>query len=233
VNFLDDWSVRGKADIGRIYSGSNQDSDYNGNNRTFEFSRSNNNSNIGTVRDASIALGRSFHLIEDEDNISLSVTPLLGLSLHQQNLTLTEGNQTIPNTGAFSGLDSSYNAQWVGQWLGFDAQIKWRDTWWFNASAEYHLADYQAIASWNLRSNFAQPLSFVHNAQGTGVLLAAEAIYNLAPDWRVSFAVEAQHWQTGPGVDRTFYTDGSVVAYRLNGVFWNAQVFKVGLAYRF
>jgi hypothetical protein len=233
VNFLDHWSVRGKADIGRIYSGSSQDSDYNGNNRTIEQRRSNHNSGHGTVRDASIALGRTFHLLEDKTSLSLSVTPLLGLSLHQQFLTIYDGFNTLPNTGPFPNLDSSYDAQWVGQWLGFEAQLTWRDTWRFNATAEYHLADYQAIANWNLISNFAQPLSFVHNAQGTGVLLAAEAIYKLAQDWSLSFAVEAQHWQTGPGVDRTFFDDGTEIPYRINGVFWNSQVIKTGMTYQF
>jgi len=53
-------ALRGLADYGWISDGENQDSDYYGDNRTWEFSRSNNNSDDGDVWDVSLAIGYPF-----------------------------------------------------------------------------------------------------------------------------------------------------------------------------
>ena len=140
LNIDADWSLRGMLAYGRINSGSNQDSDYNGNNRTVEFSRSNNKGG-GAVRDGSIGLGRTLRLLNDADGNSLSVTPLVGLSIHQQNLTMTEGFQTLPATGSFPGLDSSYDAKWQGPWVGMDALLDSSGDWSLTVTGEYHWAD--------------------------------------------------------------------------------------------
>lgn len=232
LNLPSDWSLRGKLALGRIYSGSNQDSDYNGNNRTLEFSRSNNRGG-GEVRDGSIGLGRTLRLLNYEGENFLSVTTSAGLSTHRQNLTMTEGFQTIPATGSFPGLNSSYDAQWQGPWVGMDAVLQSGDNWSLTATGEYHWADFSAHANWNLRTDFSHPLSFVHNAKGQGLLLAAGATYHAGRDWRISLSVEAQQWNTGAGIDQTFFSDGSVGYNFLNGVNWESTAVNVGVHYRF
>ena len=52
--------ITGYINYGSIIAGGNQDSDYAGDNRTFEFSRSNNDSSDGDVWDVSLALGPEF-----------------------------------------------------------------------------------------------------------------------------------------------------------------------------
>lgn len=232
LNIDADWSLRGKLAYGRINSGSNQDSDYDGNNRTLEFSRSNNKGG-GEVRDGSIGLGRTLRLLNDADGNSLSVTPLVGLSIHQQNLTMTEGFQTLPATGSFPGLDSSYDAKWQGPWVGMDALLESGGDWSLTATGEYHWADYSAQANWNLRPEFSHPVSFVHTANGQGIVLAAGATYLVSKDWRASFSVQAQQWSTGRGVDRTNFSDGSVGYSLLNGVNWESTAINLGVHYRF
>lgn len=231
-NFYSDWSLRGMLAYGRIHSGSNQDSDYNGNNRTLEFSRSNNQGG-GEVRDASIGLGRTLRLLDYAGENFLSVTPLVGLSRHQQNLTMTNGFQTLPATGSYPGLDNSYDAQWQGPWVGMDTLLKRGRDWSLTATAEYHWADYSADANWNLRSEFSHPVSFVHTAKGQGVLLAAGATYLVSKDWRVGITVEVQQWSTGAGIDRTSFSNGSVGYYPLNGVSWDSKVFNLDVVHRF
>ncbi|MDO8262931.1 MAG: hypothetical protein Q7T21_06875 [Gallionella sp.] len=232
LNIDADWSLRGKLAYGRINSGSNQDSDYDGNNRTLEFSRSNNRGG-GEVRDGSIGLGRTLRLLNDADGNFLSVTPLVGLSIHQQNLTMTEGFQTLPATGSFPGLDSSYDAQWQGPWVGMEALLESGSDWSLTATGEYHWVDYSALANWNLRPEFSHPVSFVHTAKGQGILLAAGATYLVSKDWRVGFSVEAQQWNTGAGIDKTFFSDGSVGYSLLNGVNWESTAINLGVHYRF
>lgn len=232
LNIYYGWSLRGMLAYGRINSGSNQDSDYNGNNRTLEFSRSNNRGG-GEVRDGSIGLGRTMRLLNDADGNSLSVTPLVGLSIHQQNLTMTEGFQTLPATGSFPGLDSSYDAKWQGPWVGMDALLESGGDWSLTATGEYHWADYSAQANWNLRPEFSHPVSFVHTANGQGIVLAAGATYLVSKDWRVGFSVQSQQWSTGRGIDRTFFSDGSVGYSLLNGVNWESTAINLGVHYRF
>lgn len=231
-NFNADWSLRGMLDYGRINSGSNQDSDYNGNNRTLEFSRSNNRGG-GEVRDASISIGRVFQVLGGADKGALSIIPLVGLSVHQQNLTMTDGFQTLPATGSYPGLDSSYHAQWQGPWVGLDSTIVIGGNWSLNATAEYHWADYSAKANWNLRSEFSHPVSFTHSAKGQGVVLAAGAHYKVSKDWKASIIIESQQWSTGSGIDQTYLANGSIEYYLLNEVNWQSAAVKVGVSHYF
>ncbi|MBI5627093.1 MAG: hypothetical protein HY935_07860 [Nitrosomonadales bacterium] len=232
LNFYSDWSLRGTFAYGSIQSGSNQDSDYNGNNRTLEFSRSNNKGG-GKVRDGSIGLGRTLNLPNYVGENSLSVTPLVGLSIHQQNLTMTEGFQTLPATGSFPGLNSSYDAKWQGPWVGIDALLESGGDWSLTATGEYHWADYSAHANWNLRPEFSHPVSFIHTTKGQGILLAMEATYHVSKDWRVGFSVEVQQMSTGAGIDQTFFSDGTVGYYSLNGVNWESTSYNLGIVYQF
>ena len=55
-------ALKGYANYGWIFDGDNQDSDYLGDNRTFEFSRSNNNTDDHYVWDASVAIGYPLRL---------------------------------------------------------------------------------------------------------------------------------------------------------------------------
>lgn len=229
LNFYADWNLRGQVGWGNISSGSNQDSDYNGNNRTGEFSRSNNKGG-GEVHDASIGLGKVYYLMANDE---LSVMPLVGLSIHQQNLNATEGFQTVPATGAFPRLNNRYDARWQGPWVGIDGLLEAGGDWSLAATAEYHWADYYAQADWNLRSNFVHPVSFIHVAAGRGYLLNVGGIYKFRPDWRLRAFVSVQRWGTGAGVDRTYYTDGSVIDYPLNGVNWESVSFDFGMDYHF
>ena len=232
LNFNSEWSLRGMLGYGSIYSGRNQDSDYNGNNRTLEFSRSNNKAG-GEVRDASIGLGRTIQLLDNAGEHFLSVTPLVGLSIHQQNLTMTDGVQTLPATGSFPGLNSSYDAQWQGPWVGMDILLESGLNWTLSATAEYHWADYSAHANWNLRPEFSHPVSFTHAAKGQGVFLAAGATYIVRKNWKIGMTVEVQQWSTGSGIDQTSFSDGTVGYYPLNGVNWESTSVNFGMVYSY
>ena len=135
--------VRGSIGGGWIYAGDVQDSDYLGDNRTLEFSRSNNSADSGTLWDASLGIGLSRTV--NFPGWRLEVAPLVGYSRHRQNLTITDGFQTIPSSGPFAGLDSTYKATWKGPWFGTDVFFDIDDLT-LNATFEYHVADYDAEA---------------------------------------------------------------------------------------
>lgn len=243
--FAEHYFFRFAFSQGTIYDGENQDSDYKGDNRTEEWSRSNNSADEGDVRDMSVATGYRFSLLKRK----VSFTPLLGYSYHEQNLTMTDGYQTVsepdpdlrlnpPEVGPFSNLYSAYEARWRGPWLGIDAcyDIKIRRpslAMTFGLGMEYHWVDYSASADWNLRSDLAHPESFEHEAAGTGFVMAAkwrcQFPFNLGLNLRFSY----QDWSTNAGTDRVYLSNGQMDETRLNEVNWTSQAVLIGVDYTF
>ena len=232
-----DRRLRARLGYGVIGSGANQDSDYNGNNRTLEDCRSNNKAG-GDGLDASIGFGKRLRMRDLSAGRSFYVTPFVGLSMYRQNLTMTDGVQTIssastPPLGPLPGLASSYDAQWMGPWLGAEALVETERGWAVIVNAEYHLADYSASANWNLRSDLAHPVSFRHAATGEGFVMSLGASYPVGKNWKVNFTLEHQQWTTRAGSDWVYLADGTVGYARLNAVNWDSTAYNLGIARKF
>jgi hypothetical protein len=243
--FADHFFFRLAFSQGTIYDGENQDSDYKGNNRTEEWSRSNNSADEGEVRDMSVATGYRFKLFKKR----ISLTPLLGYSYHEQNLVMTDGYQTVsepdtdlhlnpPDVGAFDNLDSSYDARWRGPWLGVDTCYTLKLPrpsliMAFGLGLEYHWVDYSASADWNLRSDLAHPESFEHEAAGTGFVVAAKWRCQFPFNLGLSLRFNYQDWSTNAGTDRVYLSSGLADETRLNKVNWTSQSLLLGVDYAF
>jgi len=243
-------AVRGIANYGWIFDGENQDSDFDGNNRTLEFSRSNNSADDGEVWDVSLAIGYPFRWGK---SIISTITPLAGYSYHEQNLTMTDGLQTIsepivrppyyifltPEVGEISGLDNSYDTEWKGPWIGFDLNFRAAEIKTFAHrfetffSYEYHWADYHAEANWNLRDDYAHPKSFTHDADGNGWIIRTGFNFALQRHIALNFNFDYQNWSTDDGTDKVFYADGTTAKTRLNEVNWTSYAVGLGLSVRF
>ena len=233
--------VRGALDYGWIFNGGNQDADYNGDNRTLEWSQSNNSNDQGSVWDATLGIGYQFKAAEER----LKIVPLLGYSYSDQYFNITDGYQTVSDpavappgetplpVGPFPGLNSTYEAEWWGPWVGLDVLFDPSEKMTLYAGFEYHWADYHGDANWNLRSDFAHPTSFEHDADGTGIILTFGGEYYLAKPWFLSLNVNYQNWSTDPGTDTLYYADGSISQTRLNEVNWDSFAIMLGLTYRF
>lgn len=219
--------LEGSLAYGIIYRGDNRDSDYTGDNRTNEFSRSENDSNGDNTFDLKYGVGYTWKL-----GGGFSITPLLGYSYHEQNLRMTNGNQVIPASGTFFGLNSTYQTQWDGLWTGVLINYKWKITT-FKLRGEYHRADYYAEANWNLRTDFAHPKSFDHRANGTGDVINFSVAIDLTKHWKLETVYMYQKWQTDPGVDTVYFSDGTIAVTRLNEVNWQSRAFHVGVSYVF
>ena len=220
--------ARASADYGFMFAGDNQDSDYDGDNRTFEFSRSDNGADAGSLYDLSAGVG---YVIRPRKSDTAFI-PMIGYSYHKQDLTITDGYQTRPPTGSFAGLESSYDARWKGPWAGIDL-IFYRDRWTISTAFEYHVIDYYAEADWNLRDDFEHPVSFEHVADGDGFVASINADYKLSNNWSFGGAFDYQDFQTEPGVDRTFMTDGTEPETRLNEVVWSSYALLMSIKYAF
>ncbi|MBI5969863.1 MAG: TonB-dependent receptor [Deltaproteobacteria bacterium] len=224
--------LRGAFGIGFIYDGKNQDSDYSCDDRRCEFSRSDNKADTGSVRD--FTFGGGFKNTVALKNGVFTVIPLIGFSQHNQNLKITDGYQTIPATGAFGGLNSSYKARWRGPWAGLDIGYSSEGRGLaLTGTFEYHVVSYHAEADWNLRADFAHPKSFEHNANGTGYVAAIGADYRLKRNWGVYAGLDYLKFKTSRGTDRTYFSDGAMSDTRLNEVNWRSHSVNAGFRRRF
>jgi hypothetical protein len=228
--------LRGSLGSGRVLSGDNQDSDFHQNHGIQEYARSNNKADDGSVWDATAAFGYQFRSASDRFRLS----PLAGFSYRAQNLTMTEGYQTLstpeetPPIGPIEGLDSTYDTQWYGPWIGVDLLFEASKRFGLFAGVEHHWTKYKAEGNWNLRDDLAHPKSFEHEADGTGFLIALGGHYVFPePSWSLGLEMNYVDWTTDPGIDRQFKPDDSVQKARLNRVNWDSLVFMMKLTYRF
>ncbi|MDX2481560.1 MAG: hypothetical protein QNK24_14645 [Desulfuromusa sp.] len=239
--------VLANVSFGKIFAGDVQDSDYAEDDRNSEWSRSVNDADQGMTADLSAAFGPIFEL----NKLSgIKVTPLIGYGFNMQDLSMTGGEQTIsdreirryffgagselpPAIGKFSDLDSSYTAYWYGPWLGANIDYQANEKFKISLGIEYHWVEYFAQADWNLRTIFEHPVSFEHDASGTGIVWNIKGLYLLNEKWSWLFSGNIQHWETGSGSDRTFFADGSVGKTRLNQVNWDSYALTTGVQYRF
>jgi hypothetical protein len=242
--------LRGSLAYGSIFDGQNQDSDYAGDDRTLEWSRSNSSADEGNVLDASLGIGYQLRFSEEKFRIA----GLVGYSYHEQNLTMTKGVQTlkdpangallgilpgeIPDVGTpLTGLNNAYDTEWDGPWLGIDLSYRPGEKWAFMGTFEYHWADYYAEATWNLRTTgrfaLAQPKSFEHEADGDGIIASLGCDYRVSEGMSLNLILDYQDWTTDPGIDRTFFASGAIGETRLNEVNWESYSIMLGLAFYF
>ena len=231
---------RGAVSYGWIDDGENQDSDFKGDNRTLEYSRSYSSTEGDNVFDIDVGVGPRFTI----GSGILKITPLGGYSYHKQNLNMTNGVQVVSRfdldphlaaPGPITGLDSTYEAKWHGPWVGVDLEVAPCRNLIVKGSFEYHWADYEAEANWNLRTDLANPVSFEHDADGDGIVVAAAVTYDFWQHWAVEISGDYQDWQTDPGLSRTYVVSPTpgVGITRLNEVNWQSYSLMLGITYRF
>lgn len=233
-----------EADYAVVLEGKNRDSDYLGNNRTLEFSRSYSDAKDGYAYDLSASLGWNINFLISP----LTLSPQIGYAYNKQHFTMKNGNLTIDlfngNIGPFSGLDSSYTAEWHGPWLGMDASFCFYCPITIFGSARAYALCYNGRGHWNLRSDFAD--DFRHHGYGYGLLGRLGVQYSLSNCWAIGILGSYQEYrlrhghdkmyinvdfedENGNSVDSSVYTSST----RLNQVNWRSFRVQVYLAFNF
>jgi len=232
--------LKGYLNYGKIINGENQDSDYGSDDRQDEFSRSNNSADHGNTFDISLGGGYALSFASDR----FTVVPLAGMSFHQQNLSMTDGHQTItweegPPLGPFSGLDSTYESQWWGPWVGVELKFDFITGLGLVQQIspfielEYHWAKYYASADWNLRQDFEHPRSFEHEAWGRGVFVTLGIGMHFSDNWSMEIGYAQKKWSAEDGIDRVFLSNGAQLETRLNEVNWESSTISLAAKYQF
>ncbi|MDX1695508.1 MAG: hypothetical protein R3208_17220 [Ketobacteraceae bacterium] len=232
--YLDGFLAQVSYLAGRASSGRNQDSDYSGDNRTGEYSRSYSDAEGSDIIAFDVVLGYRMQLNDD-----WTLTPKLAYSYHEQHLAMTDGVQVLDtrahalSLGPFAGnLNSSYTAEWAGIWFG--GELAWhRGAHRLSVELQGHWKDYYAEANWNLREDFAHPVSFAHWSEGTGYRWILNYQYYFQSRFSAWIQATAEDFEADPGRDVVYFADGSKGATRLNGVTWESSGYAVGVAFNF
>jgi len=234
--------ARGHLSYGVVTAGSNRDSDYNGDDRTLEYSRSLNGVDGNSVWDASIGIGPRFSFFGSD----ITLCPMIGYAVSEQDLNIVDGYQVLsnppPNTapvGPIAGLDSRYETSWKGPWIGLDLLLSIpRGEGPFTHigvifSGEYHWVDYSADANWNLRTDYQHPVSFSQEADGKGFVAGVSLLFSTKNRWGINVGMNFRNMTTDAGEDRIYFSDSTTAATRLNKVQWRSLTFDAGVSYRF
>ncbi len=227
--------LRSTLYYGGIIDGKCTDSDYYIDNREGLFSRSESEINNDDVQDITVGLGYQFYL----NNKKSKIAPLIGISDHQQNLRITNGVQTVatpqltPAIGSFPDLNSTYQAKWNTWWLGMDAFFKVTKNVSLSSSLEFHTANYKAKADWNLRDDFAHPVSYTHKAKGKGIVIKVGINKTLDKHWNVGLMTIWQDWRTSSGIDKLYFSTGETISTKLNKVDWESKSINLFFSYKF
>lgn len=249
------WPVRRNMEIvllgdlsyGFIYSGDNQDSDYAGDNRTLEWSRSNNDASDGHLLDL---LGGGGVRFKVHDKFSL--TPLVGYSYYEQDLVMQDGLQTLSDQSiadnffppgeapllssvgtTFPDLDSSYYAWWFGGWLGGEVRYRLNEKVAGDLTLRWHHFDFRAEADWNLRPDLQHPVSFEHEADGNGISMDLGLRYFISKKWDVMTRFRYIDMKADDGLDIVYFSDNTVGGTRLNQVNWESWALSLTARYLF
>ena len=190
--------LRGALGYGRIFAGRNSLTAYTDDSRGVQLDRSENHSERGWLLDATLAAGWVL-----QPRPWLRLTPEAGYAWQLQHLTLTDGDQVVPASGPYDGLDSSYDARWSGPWAGLEATWRARPRLAFSARFAYHWADFHAQGDFNLRSDLAHPDSFDQDAGGRGLVGAIGLSYTSTPGLTWWLQLEIEHWRAWGGTNHT------------------------------
>lgn len=132
---------------GRVLHGTVRDSDFFGNNKTHEFSRSVNKITGDYTIDLMAKIGRIWHPVQDT-----SLTTCVGYGTFWQKFRMKDGRQKIPVKAHIHHLNSTYKARWSAPCL--DAELSSRLTPSVRGTLGYTFffpLRYEGRGDWNLR----------------------------------------------------------------------------------
>lgn len=220
-----------RFNYGVLMDGKNQDSDYDGDNRTKESNRSYSDADDGHVLDVGFSLGPNLRA-KRADGKLLVLRPVLGYSYHNQEYRMTRLVNVIPSYYTFNApapyYHALYNASWYGPFIGGELYAGLASGGRFKAAFGWHFAQYEGRADWVLRDDFAHPLSFKHvsnKATGKTISLGLESRRN--KQWVFGGVFDMGFWEAQRGDDITYWADGGSSTIPFNGAEWTTYMLRL------
>lgn len=231
------WLLAAEVGAGTLLKGEIQDSDYDGDGRAQEWSRTVGESDDAGLLDLTLSGGHRFRFGPH------AVTASVGYAWHEQNLRSGLLTQAISEPNSFGVLPppkgtrfdarSSYTARWRGPRLALGLDLALAGGWGMNLGAWREWVDYKGTGNWALREELAHPESFTHLADGRVTGLGVGLGRSWRKNGRLSLAWEKVKGRAGPGTDTTHLVDGGDLSTRLNEVVWDSESLRLGLQWAF
>ncbi|MDR1351388.1 MAG: autotransporter domain-containing protein [Zoogloeaceae bacterium] len=217
------FTVMGDIAYAYAFSGEDRDSDYSMDGRQGEFSRSYSESHGSYATDIALGLGWTLDI-----SPRLTFTPALGYAWSHHVMRSRHGKRHIPYVARFSGLDSTYKPEWHGPWLGLEAKLQATERLEFHAGTRREWLDYKGEGNWNLRSDFAHPVSFRDTGRGKGWQSSLGASWRLQSQDSLSLDFRHQSRSLKNGDSWTFFANGDRDITRFNEANWESWSANIG-----
>ena len=216
----------------RIQSGRTQDSDYASDNRTDEFSRSFSDIESDSINYFSLATGIKTRWLNTKGHY---LSFLIGYKKHNVDITMTNGVVEIPEADEGSlipGLNSTYNSEFRSIFAGLSTEHVFS---WGTVGFRYDLyyTYLKAEADWNLRTDFAHPVSFEQVGDGKGYAATLGYTYNHNRNWDYSIDYVVTKYHIQDGYDQTYFSDTTSFIVKLNNSEYKQEAIRIGVSYNF
>jgi hypothetical protein len=139
-----------------------------------------------------------------------------------------------PGRSRFIGLEFRISGSlvWPDDWDSLDTDLKPVP---LLLSVEGHywpVVWYRGQGAWNLRGDFEQTPSFIHEDQnGHGGDVSTTLQYSITKSWLMTAGWTGRFLRTSNGMDRTFFSDGTQGSIPLLRVSQDTHWFHIGLGY--
>lgn len=164
-----DYFMKLHGAYGDIYNGKVRDSDYLGDNRTLEFSRSKHDITGDYTVDTSVYFGKTYR------QKSLRISPMIGFGYYEQKLRMQHGEQQLPLNRKVHNVNSTYQTHWYGPQIGFGLAKKLLQN--LNVYGNYvflYPLTYHANGYWNLRDKHFSDKAKAQKSSGNIVTIGTK-----------------------------------------------------------
>lgn len=226
--------------FGSMYGGIYRDSDYLRDNRQGIFSLSTGKAD-GSEWNALYYwnIDYSYRVLVNEQEQRFNkmyLDVLAGYQVWHEKITMTNGVQEIGGVlGPFSGLNSKYDFLWKSIRVGLGGGLPIHERFAFKGSAIFiPYTEYEGKGIWNLRTDFKQSPSFVHQAKGGyGAQIEASVVYYAYSTFTMGVGYRYWYIKSGKGDDITYFSNGAVGVTQFNEAVNQRQGFFIDFNYTF
>ncbi|MCB9991036.1 MAG: hypothetical protein H6867_06615 [Rhodospirillales bacterium] len=154
----------------------------------------------------------------------ISVTPLVGYGIDQQNYVIEEGFEIIPDFED-TVFKADYITNWRGPFFGAEAEIKNKKHM-MRVRSQYHDLSYDAVLTDHIGNS-----TWEQEADGEGITLNAEYAYALGEDYALTFEGFFQRRTTDEGTQVDSFQGADPVTVKLYELDDESHALRMGVRY--
>lgn len=199
-----------------VNRGHGSDIDYKDDNRTNPTFEKSFISNKGNFKNLKTGIGFPIYL-----NNKFEIIPSLNYFLMMQQYFLLS-NET-------QNLNSTYEVNMQGVEIALEGQLRFNKILFSSLLLNYHFANYEAEADWNLIDIFQHPLSFSQASKGSGLGLIMEVGATINQIVSVILSGSLNNTYIKKGLDTSYLANGNEIVTQFNGGSINMYGIRIGL----